>query len=118
MRKIREVLRLKGTSQLSNRTIATSCSIARSTVAECLERASKAGLSWPLPDSMDDAELERLLYIVPLSRSRNRMKRVLPELQRRCRARQIEFVGVNLRSVIRVDLRYCFLLLTINLFCI
>jgi len=62
MRKIREVLRLKWTSQLSNRTIATSCSVARSTVAECLERASKAGLSWPLPDSMDDAELERLLY--------------------------------------------------------
>ena len=62
MRKIREVLRLKWTSQLSNRTIANSCSIARSTVAECLERASKAGLSWPLPDSMDDAELERLLY--------------------------------------------------------
>ena len=62
MRKIREVLRLKWTSQLSNRTIATSCSIARSTVAECLERAAKAGLSWPLPDSMDDAELERLLY--------------------------------------------------------
>jgi hypothetical protein len=62
MRKIREVLRLKWTSQLSNRTIANSCSIARSTVAECLERASKAGLSWPLPDNMDDAELERLLY--------------------------------------------------------
>lgn len=62
MRKIREVLRLKWTSQLSNRSVAQSCSIARSTVAECIERASKAGLSWPLPDNMDDAELERLLY--------------------------------------------------------
>ena len=34
MRKIREVLRLKWTSALSNRTIAKSCSIAKSTVGE------------------------------------------------------------------------------------
>ncbi len=40
MRKIREVLRLKWSAQLSNRTIAKSCAIARSTVAECLERLS------------------------------------------------------------------------------
>jgi len=64
MRKIREVLRLKWTSQLSNRTIAQSCSIARSSVAECLERTSKAGLSWPLPDDLDDTALERLLFSV------------------------------------------------------
>jgi len=62
MRKIRELLRLKWTSQLSNRTIAHSCSIARSTVADCLKRASSAGLSWPLPDNLDDAALERMLY--------------------------------------------------------
>jgi transposase len=62
MRKIREILRLKFSSHLSNRAIATSCSLARSTVAECLERASKAGLSWPLPDDLDDARLEQLLY--------------------------------------------------------
>lgn len=62
MRKIREVLRLKWASQLSNRAIAKSCAIARSTVAECLERASDAGLAWPLPDDLDDTALERLLY--------------------------------------------------------
>lgn len=62
MRKIREVLRLKWSSQLSNRAIANGCSIARSTVAECLERAANAGLSWPLPEDLDDAALERLLY--------------------------------------------------------
>ena len=50
MRKIREILRLKWSAQLSNRAIAKSCAIARSTVAECLERATDAGLSWPLPD--------------------------------------------------------------------
>jgi transposase len=62
MRKIREILRLKWTSQLSNREIAKSCSTARSTVAGCLERASKSGLSWPLPESLDDTALEHLLY--------------------------------------------------------
>jgi transposase len=62
MRKIREMLRLKCTSQLSNRTIANSCSVARSTVADCLKRATDAGLSWPLPEDLDDASLERLLY--------------------------------------------------------
>jgi len=62
MRKIREILRLKWSAQLSNRAIATSCAIARSTVAECLERATSAGLSWPLPDGLDDTALERRLY--------------------------------------------------------
>jgi len=62
MRKIREILRLNWASQLSNRAIAKACAIARSTVAECLERASQAGLSWPLPEDLDDTALERLLY--------------------------------------------------------
>ena len=62
MRKIREILRLKYTSQLSNREIAKSCSTARSTVAGCLERASRASISWPLPDALDDTALELLLY--------------------------------------------------------
>ena len=62
MRKIREILRLKWTAQLSDRVIARSCSISRSTVAECLKRAAKAALSWPLPENLDDAALERLLY--------------------------------------------------------
>jgi DNA-binding transcriptional regulator LsrR (DeoR family) len=62
MRKIRDILRLKWMSQLSNRDIAKSCSTARSTVAGCLERASSAGLSWPLPESLDDTALELLLY--------------------------------------------------------
>lgn len=62
MRKIREILRLKWTSKLSNREIAKSCSTARSTVAGCLERASNAALSWPLPESLDDTALDLLLY--------------------------------------------------------
>ncbi len=62
MRKIREILRLNWASQLSKRAIAKSCSIARSTVADCLDRAANASLSWPLPENLDDTALERLLY--------------------------------------------------------
>jgi hypothetical protein len=34
----------------------------RSTVLEGLKRAASAGLSWPLPDGMNDDALERALY--------------------------------------------------------
>ena len=44
MRKIHEVLRLRHECGLSNRKIAVSCELARSTVADYLSRASAAGL--------------------------------------------------------------------------
>lgn len=62
MRKIKEVLRLKWDCGLSERQIAKSCAIARSTVAEYVRRAVDAGLSWPFPDSLDDALLEQRLF--------------------------------------------------------
>jgi transposase len=65
MRKIREVFRLKFDCELSNRKIAKSCHIARSTVAEYLFRFQQAALSWPLPQDMDDTQLEQLLYPPP-----------------------------------------------------
>ena len=65
MRKIKEVLRLKWVSGLSNRKIAASCGIVRPTVSEYLRRAESAGLRWPLPDDLDEARLERLLFPPP-----------------------------------------------------
>ncbi len=62
MRKIREVLRLKWAHDLSIRKIAQSCGISRPGVDEYLRRAKNAGLSWPLPDDLDDSRLERLLF--------------------------------------------------------
>lgn len=62
MRRIKEVLRLKFEIGLSDRQIASICSIARSTVAEYLKRATKAGLSWPLPEDCDDDQLENRLF--------------------------------------------------------
>ena len=61
MRKIREVLRLKAAG-LNIREIAASTGAARTTVYEYLVRAEAAGLSWPLPDDMDDEALEARLF--------------------------------------------------------
>jgi transposase len=62
MRTIKEVLRLKWSRGLGRRAIAKSCGIAKSTVTEYLRRAEKAGVSWPLPEELDDSALEHLLF--------------------------------------------------------
>ena len=62
MRKIREVLRLKWSQSLSNRQIARSCKIGKTTVSDYVRLAEEAGLSWPLPEGLDDEELERKLF--------------------------------------------------------
>jgi len=62
MRTIKEVLRLKWSRGLGRRAIAKSCGIAKSTVIDYLKRAEKAGLSWPLPEDLDDTALEHLLF--------------------------------------------------------
>lgn len=62
MRQIKEVLRLKWAGGLSDRQIAHSLSVSRPTVAEYVRRAQAAGLSWPLPATLDDTALERLLF--------------------------------------------------------
>lgn len=61
VRKIREVLRLKA-ADVSNRRIADATGCSRSSVERCLRRATQAGIGWPLPDELDDTELEARLY--------------------------------------------------------
>ena len=61
MRKIREVLRLKAAG-LNVREIAAGTGAARTTVHEYLVRAEGAGLSWPLPEDLDDEALEARLF--------------------------------------------------------
>lgn len=63
MRTIKEILRLKWEKHFSNTQIAVSCNIARSTIRSYLERAQRAGLTWPLSPDLDEAELERLLFV-------------------------------------------------------
>ena len=61
MRKIKDALRLAAAG-LSQRRIAASLGVGRTTAAEYLERARRAGLAWPLPEGLDDEALERLLF--------------------------------------------------------
>ena len=60
MLKTREILRLKYETGLSLREIGKSCNCGKSTVSEVLERAEKAGMTWPI--HLSDKELMSLLY--------------------------------------------------------
>ena len=62
MRKINEVLRLKWECGLSNRAIGRGCSISHSTVSEYVRRAQAVGLTWPLPETLDEDALFQLLF--------------------------------------------------------
>ena len=68
MRKIREVLRLSWVCGLSQRQVAASCSLGRSTVGEYLERAAASGVrDWPAVEALDDEALECRLFPPPVS---------------------------------------------------
>lgn len=75
MRKIEEVLRLKWQGGLSNRAIARSCSISPTTVSEYIRRGQQAGLTWPLPEELDEDRLYGLLFPRPAALS----ERSIPE---------------------------------------
>jgi hypothetical protein len=61
LRDAREIIRLKSSS-VSTHEIARRLGLARSTVRETLKRVEGAGLSWPLPEEMNDEALEAALY--------------------------------------------------------
>ena len=62
MRRIRDVLRLKFAQGLSERAIAASLGLGKGSVGAYVRRARGAGLSWPLPQGLDDDSLELLLF--------------------------------------------------------
>ena len=70
MRKIRETLRLHYDAGLGVRAISRSLKASPSTVREYLVRAKLQGLSWPLPESLDDAALLQRLYPTPRTNSK------------------------------------------------
>src|SRR5664279_5644980 len=65
MRKIRDVLRLTHALGMSRRLVGEATGIGKTAVGEYVRRAAVAGLSWPIPDEIDDAELERRLFPPP-----------------------------------------------------
>ena len=66
MKRIKEVLRLRSLG-LHQHQIARSCSIGQSTVHHYLKRAAVAGINWPLAAEIDEVELERRLFPLPLA---------------------------------------------------
>ncbi len=62
MRMIKEVMRLRYGLKKSQREIKQACRIGKTTVQEYLRRAKAAGLSWPLPEELTEAELELKLF--------------------------------------------------------
>jgi transposase len=70
MRMIAEVLRLHYSCGLSNKQISKSLKCSRGAVAEYIHRAQAAGLSWPLPVELDDAQIEQRLFPVTVKAER------------------------------------------------
>ncbi|MFM9942545.1 MAG: IS21 family transposase [Hyphomicrobiaceae bacterium] len=64
MRKVREVLRLKHVLGLSYRKISEATGVGKTQVAEYARRAEAVGIGWPVPEGIDDVELERRLFPV------------------------------------------------------
>jgi transposase len=74
MRRVREILRLKHECGATDRAIARSLGIARSTVAVTLDRLAAAELCWPLPATLSDRVLEAMLYAGPGTQRGSRRK--------------------------------------------
>jgi len=70
MRRIREVLRLRHQG-LTERVIARTLGVSNGVVHGYVRRARLAGLSWPLPEGMDDEGLELLLFPAPTAASQS-----------------------------------------------
>ncbi|TMQ78186.1 Mobile element protein [Candidatus Accumulibacter phosphatis] len=69
MRKIRDVLRYRYTTDLSLEAIARALKISKGVVAKYLRLSEAASMGWPLPEDYDDLALERLLYRQAKARS-------------------------------------------------
>ncbi len=63
MRKIRDVLRLTYELRLSVREVSEATGVGKTAVGEYVARARVIGITWPVPPEIDDAELERRLFV-------------------------------------------------------
>ena len=71
MRRIREVLRLRHQG-LTERVIARTLGVSNGVVHGYVRRARLAGLTWPLPEGLDDEGVELLLFPAPTAASTRR----------------------------------------------
>lgn len=65
MRKVREVIRLKHEHGLSYRAISDATGIGKTAAAEYVHRAAVIGITWPVPEAVRVADLERRLFRSP-----------------------------------------------------
>ena len=89
MRKVREVLRLKHVLGLSYRKISEATGVGKTQVAEYARRAEAAGIRWPVPEGIDDVELERRLFPVADEGDRVRPAIDWPAIQNELRRRGV-----------------------------
>src|SRR5450759_4691528 len=94
LRKIREILRLKHESGLSNRAIAGACKISNSTVGEYLRRAKVAGIGWPVVETDEDKLYQQLF---PEKKPAEEKVRALPDWE--AVRKEMRKKGVTLRLV-------------------
>jgi transposase len=82
MRKIKEVLRLRFECHLSEREIARSCQISRTTVTEYLRRATIARLNWMEAAALGEVQIiERLFPVLPPVAKPDDSQRPVPDFQ-------------------------------------
>ena len=89
MRKVREVLRLHYAAGLSTRAIARSLKVSPATVGKYIRRAEVQGLSWPLPEPLDDAALTRRLFPAPVLSATQRPLPQWSEVHRELRQQDV-----------------------------
>lgn len=77
MRRIKEVLRLKWTCNLSHRQVSGALGVGLGTITQYLQLASSAGLDWETVESLSESELERRL--IPSGRAAAVGGRVEPD---------------------------------------
>ena len=89
MRKVREVLRLKHALGMSYRKISEATGAGKTQAAEYVRRAEAAGIGWPIPDGIDDTELERRLFPVAADSANKRPAGDWPAIQRELKRRGV-----------------------------
>ena len=62
MRQFIEIMRLKYEAKLSNHKVALAAGVSKGAVSKYLHLAAARGVTWPLPEGTDEAQLERLLF--------------------------------------------------------
>ena len=77
MRKIREILRLRFSCQLTIRQISASIRVSTGAVTKYLSLFERSGLKWPLPADMDDTAL--INQLSPDTASRSQQGLVSPD---------------------------------------